>query len=227
MRCNLLEECIFLILITLSFNIISKPKVIFLQIGVLSIQGAVSEQLEVVTSAASELGLKNFHARSVRRLDDFEQVSGLIIPGGESTTISKLLIKFGLFNRIIDRVTQENLPILGTCAGSIVLAKEGDLEVEETETELLRLMDMRVLRNAFGRQRESFESDIRIKGFKGPYHAVFIRAPVIEKVWGECKVLATFENKIIMAQQGNLIAVVFHPELTDDLRIHKYFLEMI
>ena len=118
---------------------------------------------------------------------------------------------------------------MGTCAGSIVLAKEGDSEVEKTETKLLGLMNMRVQRNAFGRQAESFESDIDIpiKGFSTPYHAVFIRAPVIEKVWGNCKILAKLEDKIILAQQDHLLAASFHPELTTDMRLHKYFLEMI
>jgi len=110
-----------------------------------------------------------------------------------------------------------------------MLASEGDFQVEKTQTKLLKLMNMFVLRNAFGRQRESFESDIKIDlvTFSKPYHAVFIRAPVIERVWGNCRALARLENKIILAQQGNLIAATFHPELTDDLRIHKYFLEMI
>lgn len=196
-------------------------------IGVVSIQGAVSEHVEAVSRAAAELGLEKIQVIPVRRLSELEQVSGLIIPGGESTTISKLLVKFGLHDRIIERATNENLPILGTCAGCIVLAKEGDSEVEKTETQLLKLMDMRVSRNAFGRQRESFESDIDIKGLTHPYHAVFIRAPAIDKVWGECQVLARLEDKIILAQQGNLIAGAFHPELTLDMRLHKYFLDLI
>jgi 5'-phosphate synthase pdxT subunit len=198
--------------------------VIKLYIGVVSIQGAVSEHVEAVNRAAAELGLRKIHVIPVRKL---EQVSGLIIPGGESTTISKLLVKFGLYDRIIARATNEDLPILGTCAGCIVLAKKGDSEVNKTETQLLKLMDMRVSRNAFGRQRESFESDIDIQGFTHPYHAVFIRAPAIDKVWSNCQVLARLEDKIILAQQGNLLAGTFHPELTTDMRLHKYFLELV
>lgn len=198
-----------------------------LYIGVVSIQGAVSEHVEAVNRAAAELGLRKIHVIPVRRLDELEQVSGLIIPGGESTTISKLLVKFGLYDRIIARATNEDLPILGTCAGCIVLAKKGDSEVNKTETQLLKLMDMRVSRNAFGRQRESFESDIDIQGFTHPYHAVFIRAPAIDKVWSNCQVLARLEDKIILAQQGNLLAGTFHPELTTDMRLHKYFLELV
>lgn len=200
---------------------------IFLDIGIVSIQGAVSEHIDAVGNAATELGLKSVRVVSVRRLDEFERVSGLIIPGGESTTISKLLVKFGLYDRIIERATEESMPILGTCAGCIILAKQGDSEVEKTETKLLKLMDMRVVRNAFGRQRESFESDVSIEVFNAPYHAVFIRAPVISEVWGKCKSLAKLEDKIILAQQGNLLAGAFHPELTADMRLHKYFLELI
>ncbi len=197
--------------------------------GVVSVQGAISEHVDAVNKAASEIGLNSVKVVNVRKLAELNDINALIIPGGESTTISKLLVKFGLFDKIVVRATEENLPILGTCAGCIVLAEQGDFEVGKTETKLLQLMEMRVNRNAFGRQRESFESDINIalKGFSKPYHAVFIRAPAIERVWGKCRALAKLENKIILAQQGNLIAAAFHPELTDDMRIHKYFLEMI
>ncbi len=200
-----------------------------LYIGVVSIQGAVSEHVDAVSRAAAELGLHNVKVVSVRKVSELERAAAIIIPGGESTTISKLLVRFNLYDRIIQRATDEDMPILGTCAGCIILAHEGDFEVEKTETILLKLMDMRVKRNAFGRQRESFESDISIDlpGFTSPYHAVFIRAPMIERVWGKCKILATLEDKIILVQQGNLIAGAFHPELTDDMRLHKYFLELI
>jgi 5'-phosphate synthase pdxT subunit len=201
--------------------------VVYLEIGVISIQGAVSEHVDAIEQAATDLGLTNVTTVWIRKLDELESVSGVIIPGGESTTISKLLVTFKLYDRLIQKATSEDLPILGTCAGCIVLAKEGDSEVDQTETKLLKLMDMKVIRNAFGRQGESFESDISITGFSKPYHAVFIRAPLIEKVWGKCRSVAELEGKIVMAQQGNLVAAAFHPELTDDLRVHKYFLEMI
>jgi len=201
--------------------------VISLEIGVISVQGAISEHVEAISRAAAELGLNNVRTVLVRKLDELDSVAALIIPGGESTTISKLLVKFSLFDRIIKRVNEEELPVLGTCAGCIVLAKKGDIEIEKTETKLLNLMDMRVRRNAFGRQRESFESDIDIEGFDEPYHAVFIRAPAIEEVWGDCQPKAVLNDKIVLAHQGNLIAAAFHPELTKDLRLHKYFLELI
>jgi 5'-phosphate synthase pdxT subunit len=208
-----------------------------LEIGVISIQGAVSEHVDTVERAAVELGIAHVHTSTVRKIEELDKVSGVIIPGGESTTISKLLVKFKLYDRIIARAKDEGLPILGTCAGCIVLATEGDSEVSETDTKLLGLMDMRVRRNAFGRQGESFESDISILGFDRPYHAVFIRAPLIENVWGKCKILARLDDsavapkqeteQIVLAQQGNLLAAAFHPELTEDPRIHEYFLGMI
>lgn len=200
---------------------------VLLHIGVISVQGAISEHIDAVENAAIALGLDNVRTIQVRKLSELENVAALIIPGGESTTISKLIVKFSLYDRIIERANDEALPILGTCAGCIVLAKKGDEEVQQTDTELLKLMDMTVTRNAFGSQRVSFESDIDIEDFTTPYHAVFIRAPVIEHVSSKCRILAKLENKIVFAQQGYLLAAAFHPELTDDLRIHKYFLEMI
>jgi 5'-phosphate synthase pdxT subunit len=204
-------------------------KVISLKIGVVSVQGAISEHVDALNRATAEMDIENVQVLQVRKDKDVDTVDGLIIPGGESTTISKLLVQFGLFKKIIKRVKEEELPILGTCAGCIVLASEGDIEVDKTQTELLKLMNMRVIRNAYGSQRESFESDITInaEGFSEPYHAVFIRAPVIGRIWGECRSLATLEGRIILARQGNLIAAAFHPELTDDMRIHKYFLELV
>jgi 5'-phosphate synthase pdxT subunit len=171
------------------------------------------------------LGLKG-SAVQVRRPPDLESVQALILPGGESTTIAKLLVKFGLFDRIITRA-HEGMPIMGTCAGTILLAKEGDDQVSKTETKLLGLMDMAVDRNAFGRQRESFEADLTIDGLKTPFHAVFIRAPAITRVWGKCKALSRFEDKIMVARQDNLLALAFHPELTKDLRLHSLLVQMI
>jgi 5'-phosphate synthase pdxT subunit len=203
--------------------------VIVLQIGILSVQGAISEHVEAVANAAASIGSVNVKVINIRRKEDLEAINALIIPGGESTTISKLMVKFDLFDKIIKRARTEDLPILGTCAGCIVLASEGDSEVKKTDTELLKLMDMRIDRNAFGRQRESFESDIKIDlpGFEKPFHAVFIRAPIIEEVWGDCRILSKLEGNVIFAQQENLLAAAFHPELTNDLRIHEYFLKLI
>jgi 5'-phosphate synthase pdxT subunit len=196
-----------------------------MKVGIIALQGAVSEHVDAVNKAMKELNLagKGLPVRSKQAL---EEVDALIIPGGESTTISKLLQKTGMFEIIQDKV-ERGMPIMGTCTGCILLAKEGDLEVEKTQTKLLSLMDMKVERNAFGRQKESFETMLDITEFEAPYNAVFIRSPAIEKVWGKCSIMAKAENKIVMARQDNMLAVAFHPELTDDMRVHRLLLKMI
>ena len=156
----------------------------------------------------------------------FLEVSGLIVPGGESTTISKLLQKNHLYDPV-RKEAEEGMPIMGTCAGCILLAKEGDEAVMKTQTQLLSIMDMAVVRNAFGRQRESFEADLEIEGLDSTFRGVFIRAPAISKVWGNCSVLSNFNGKIVMANQGSMLALAFHPELSGDTRIHELFLDMI
>ena len=122
------------------------------------------------------------------------------------------------------RVENGDIIIMGTCAGCIILAKE--IEDGGEKVKSLALMNMKVKRNAFGRQRESFEVDIEVKGFSEPYHAVFIRAPIIEEVWGNCKAIAHFRDKVVAAQQGSLLALCFHPELTKDTRFHHMFLRL-
>ncbi len=189
-----------------------------------AVQGDVSEHLEVVDRAMAELSLSG-HAIPVRRPEAIDEIVALIIPGGESTTISKLLVKFGLFDRVIQR-GQEGMPIMGTCAGCILLAKEGDEQVETTETRLLGLMDMAVDRNAFGRQRESFEASLDVRGM-GSTRGVFIRAPGIRRVWGRCEALARLEDVIVLAKQDHLLALAFHPELTGDAKLHRMLLKMI
>jgi 5'-phosphate synthase pdxT subunit len=163
----------------------------------------------------------------VRRPHDLDRVDCLVLPGGESTTISKLLVTFKLFEPL-KRRAEEGMPILGTCAGMIVMCQQGDREVEKTDTKLLGLISARVDRNAFGRQRESFEADLDIEGIEGaPFHAVFIRAPAVVQTWGNCKPLARLGDKIVMVRQDCLVAASFHPELTDDLRVHRMLLNMV
>jgi 5'-phosphate synthase pdxT subunit len=186
------------------------------QIGVLSYQGDVREHI----FALRKLGVE---AVPIKRPTQLQEVKGLIIPGGESTTIGKLMSEDGFFEPIRS-LAEEGFPIYGTCAGLILLAKE---LVDSYDQPLLGLMDVRVKRNAYGRQRESFEEEIEISGFENPFRAVFIRAPRIEG-WGEkVEVLATYQGKPVMARQENILVTSFHPELTDDLRIHKYFLKMV
>lgn len=173
----------------------------------------------------AELGMRG-SVITIRRPEELEQASCVIIPGGESTTISKLLLRSGLRDPIVRRA-EEGMPLMGTCAGCVLLAKEGDDEVRKTGTELLGLMDMAVDRNAFGRQRESFEAPLEIEGMDRPFPGVFIRGPVIRRVWGDCRPLAHHGEKIIMARQGSMLALSFHPELSGDNRIHRALLEML
>ena len=196
-----------------------------MRIGVIGVQGDVSEHVDAVQRAINEAGFSG-DAITVRRPPDLAKVDALTIPGGESTTIGKLLERTGLHEDIVRRA-EEGMPILGTCAGCILLAKEGDRQVEQTRTKLLGLMDMAVDRNAFGRQRESFEADLAVDGLDRPFHGVFIRAPAITRTWDACRVAARVGDVIVFARQGDLWAACFHPELGGDLRIHVGFLGQV
>jgi len=188
-------------------------KEVILKVGVLSLQGAVEEHLEMIKRCGLE-GIK------VKTFGDLVKVDRLIIPGGESTTIGKLAKIYGL-DREISKRGREGMPIFGTCAGMILLANK----VIGNEQIRFNLIDISVERNAFGRQVDSFEVDLKIEDFSGkPFKAVFIRAPYIKKAGREVEVLAEFKGKIVMARQKNIIVSSFHPELTEDLRVHKYFL---
>jgi len=193
-------------------------------IGVLGIQGAISEHVQTMEYVLKEANISGevFIVKHKKEIDD---IDALILPGGESTTISKIIQKNGIHDTIFKRIQENSLPIMGTCAGCVLLGKE--IIDKSEEVKALSAMDMEVERNAFGRQTESFERNIDIKGFSNPYTAVFIRAPVITKIWGNCEILCEIEKKIVMARQGNYLALSFHPELTSDLRIHKYFLNMV
>lgn len=197
-----------------------------IRVGVLAFQGAVSEHIEALTKTFKELNLKG-EAVLVKKPQQLEQVHGLIIPGGESTTIGRLSAK-ELSSCIVERALS-GMPILGTCAGLIMLAKEVyDAKVGRVDQPILGLMDMKVIRNFFGRQRESFEAHLTIPILgREPFPGVFIRAPVVESVWGEAEPLTTYNGKIVAVQQGRLLATAFHPELTEDLRLHKYFVKLI
>jgi 5'-phosphate synthase pdxT subunit len=206
-----------------------------MRIGVLGLQGAFSEHVEATRQALQNLGIEGSVA-TVRRREELASLDGLIMPGGESTTISKLLRAFDLHDLLVERATKEDFPILGTCAGMILLAKEGDGQVAKTETRLLGLMDMAVNRNAFGRQRESFEADLQLRGV-GEVPGVFIRAPAVIRTWGACEALGTLHvdepipgigrDPIIAARQGNRLGIAFHPELTASTRVHEHFVAMV
>lgn len=196
-----------------------------MKIGVIGLQGAVEEHIGATQQAMRKLGIQG-EVRWVNRPKGIEELDGIIIPGGESTTIGKLLVTSGLFEEIRTRAT-DGLPILGTCAGMILLAKEGDERTMRVGQPLLGLMDMKIIRNAFGRQRESFEVDLEIPGFgEAPFHCVFIRAPIVERIWGDAEVMAKYAGKIVAVKQRNMLALAFHPELTQDTRAHEYFLRM-
>lgn len=191
-----------------------------MKIGVLALQGDFAEHCAILR----ELGVE---AVQVRLPKDLRGLDGLIIPGGESTTIGKLAIDFGLLDDL--RRFGKEKSIWGTCAGAIFLSKDA-----RRQQPLLGLMDITVERNAFGRQVASFETDLDVPALQGidsdprPFHAIFIRAPLIESVQGEARVLATLaDGQIVAAQERRLLATAFHPELTADHRFHQYFISLI
>ncbi len=193
-------------------------------IGIIGVQGAVLEHVNIMKKLFSETNTLG-EIFIIHDKNQLEKVDGLIIPGGETTTILKMLKKTGLYSKILDYIKQNNIAIMGTCAGCVLLSKK--IINNDREIKCLNLMDMHVKRNAFGRQKESFEQEIKIKGFAKPFNAVFIRAPIIEKIYKNCEILAKIEGKIVMARQDKFLALSFHPELTDDFRIHKFFLDLI
>ncbi len=188
-----------------------------MKIGVLASQGAFAEHIAIL----QRLGVE---AVPVRLPEDLDGLDGLIIPGGESTTISKLMLAYRLSDEIRNRA-KNGLPIWGTCAGMIMLADK----IPDSTVEPLGLMKIGVRRNAFGRQKESFETKLSIPALgEKPFPCVFIRAPAIEQSNGEVEVLARLDDgTIVAARQGKLLASAFHPELTDDLRFHRYFLDIV
>lgn len=160
--------------------------------------------------------------REIRLPADLEGIEGIVLPGGESTTIGKLAVRFDLMEPLRTAI-EAGLPTYGTCAGMIFAS----ISVTEGEQPLLGVLDVVVKRNAFGRQNESFETDLDVEGFDDPFHAVFIRAPWVAKVGDSVDVLATVRDHPVMVRQGNIIATSFHPELTEDLRIHRMLLDLI
>ncbi len=184
-------------------------------IGILALQGAVREHATSLTRAGAK-------PVAVKRTEQLEVLDGLIIPGGESTTIGKLMVKYGFIEAVKD-FAKQGKPVYGTCAGLIIVAKR----IYEGTPSWLELMDVEARRNAFGRQQESFETSLDIVGFDKPFTGVFIRAPWIEEAGPAVKVLAEYDGRIVMAEEKNILVTAFHPELTDDTRVHKYFIDMV
>ena len=188
-----------------------------MRVGVLALQGTFIEHIHILR----QLGVEAPPIRLSRELDTLD---GLIIPGGESTTMLRLIVSFGLIQPIRE-MARDGLPIWGTCAGMVLLAKS----VSNYEMETLGLMDMKIRRNAFGSQIDSFEVDLEIPLVgEEPFHAVFIRAPVVKEAKPGVKILSCLpDSTIVAAKQNQLLACAFHPEFTDDLRFHSYFLNMV
>ena len=185
-----------------------------MKVGILALQGDFLEHLKMVEQCGHQ-------AMPVKTIAHLNQIQRLIIPGGESTTISKLLARYYLDEKIIELVHRSGLPIFGTCAGMILLANR----IESQKQTVLGLIDITVKRNAFGRQINSFEADLEIKEISPPlFKGIFIRAPYIVKAGNSVQVLCCFNKNIVLAQQGNILVSSFHPELGNDLRIHQYFL---
>jgi len=194
-----------------------------MRIAIIAAQGDIEEHVLATRKAMEKMGMEGEAFATIKK-EEVAKSDAIILPGGESTTISKLIHKSSVAEEII-KAAKEGKPVMGTCAGCILLAKYGDEEVRKTGTKLLGLMDIWIKRNAFGRQRESFQAMLDIKGI-GKFEAVFIRAPAILKVSKEVDVMATLDNFIVAARQDNLLALAFHPELTNDTRLHEYFIKM-
>lgn len=185
------------------------------KIGVLGLQGATMEHARMLEAAKAE-------AIIIKRPEQLTEVDGLVMPGGESTTMARLMQQYGFFAPL-QQFAESGYPIFGTCAGMILLAEK----IAGQETAHLGLMNMTVKRNGFGRQRESFEADLLIHGIDGAFTGVFIRAPYILEAGENVDILSKYEEQIVAARQGQVLTCSFHPELADDARLHGFFVHMV
>ncbi|CAN5554056.1 pyridoxal 5'-phosphate synthase glutaminase subunit PdxT [soil metagenome] len=188
-----------------------------MKIGVLGLQGDVREHLAALDAAGAT-------AVVVKHPHEVDAVDALVLPGGESTTIGKLLDRFELLEPV-QAAAHAGKPLYGTCAGMILMAAE--VVGAEDAPPRLGVMDLSVRRNAYGRQLDSFEADLSIAGLEEPFRAVFIRAPAVERVGDEVEVLARAEGRPVLVRQGSLLACSFHPEMTGDARVHELFVDMV
>lgn len=185
------------------------------KVGVLALQGAVAEHVKALKASGAETII-------IKLVEQLDEIDGLVMPGGESTTMRRLIDKYG-FLEPLKQFAEAGKPIFGTCAGMILLARK----IEGQDNAHLEMMDMTVRRNAFGRQRESFEAELMIKGVGDDFTGVFIRAPYIIEVGEDVEVLSKHDETIVAARQGHLLTCSFHPELTDDARLHHYFTQIV
>ncbi|UTR12400.1 pyridoxal 5'-phosphate synthase glutaminase subunit PdxT [Evansella sp. LMS18] len=186
-----------------------------INIGVLALQGAVREHVKALQAP-------DVNVVVVKKSEQLEQIDGLVFPGGESTTMRRLINKYGFYEPL-KHFAEKGKPVFGTCAGAILMAKElvGHKEPH------IAVMDITVERNAFGRQRESFETLLKVKGIGEDVEGVFIRAPIIRQAGEGVDILAEYDGEIVAARQGPFLACSYHPELTDDFRMHQYFVKMV
>jgi 5'-phosphate synthase pdxT subunit len=198
-----------------------------MNIGILGVQGDVAENVLATRSAMARLGIKG-SVKAVKTPDEISKLDGLIIPGGESTMIGQMSLVNGAIKTIKEKI-QSGMPVFGICAGLILLSKNAkDRVVGKTNQPLLDLLDVRVERNAFGRQKDSFEAEVSAQPIGiAKTKGVFIRAPSIEDVGKGVEVITKFNEKIVAVKQDNIIATSFHPELTNDVSLHQYFVSMI
>jgi 5'-phosphate synthase pdxT subunit len=186
-------------------------------IGVLALQGAFDAHVQHLNALGVDV-------RLIKTDADLDEIDGLIIPGGESTTMSNLLVASGL-GKTLSKKIDDGFPVFGTCAGMIMMANS--IIDGRPDQIVLNAMDIQVRRNGYGRQNDSFEQDINIESFDVPFHALFIRAPIIEKMANDVEVLSTVNGHPVLVRQGKALASSFHPELVSDLRVHEIFLSMI
>lgn len=198
-----------------------------LYVGVLSIQGDVQENLLSAKAAVDELGI-DVKVTEAKTPDEISQMNGMIIPGGESTTIGQLSMVNGSLRALKEKI-ENGMPVLGICAGMIMLSKTAnDRVVGKTDQPLLDILDIKLERNSFGRQKESFEANVSLDSVGIPkFTGVFIRAPSVSDVGPEVEVLSKLNEKIVAVRKGNVIGTSFHPELTRDVSLHKYFVNLV
>ena len=196
-------------------------------VGVLSIQGDVQENLLSTKAAMDELGIDG-KVSDVKTPEEISQLDGLIIPGGESTTIGQLSLVNGSMKVLKEKIAN-GMPVLGICAGMILLSKTADDRVVgKTDQPLLDILDIKLERNSFGRQRESFEANVSMDSIDIPqFNGVFIRAPSVSDAGSDVEVISKFNERIVAVKKGNVIGTAFHPELTQDTSLHKYFVNLI